>query len=108
MPGLGRLQPVWYEWQGTQPRARRVVDRICDCRRETDHRALSRSNRRNVLTIEQHSLKLGQIAEARYAILRQPGIQNPPVLKLDRFEQSSAQPLHIGTFNLIAQVVRIY
>ena len=45
-------------------------DGIRDRRRQTDHRALSRSRRRKVLAVEQHRLDGGKVAEARNAILQ--------------------------------------
>src|SRR4029077_9084089 len=47
------------------------------------------------------------IAEPRQPIIREPPVENPSMFKFNRLKQRTAEGHDIGTFQLIAQTVRI-
>src|SRR5205807_5629681 len=85
-----------------------VENSVADRRRKADDRRSACARRRNVFASYQHDFDCRNILETRHLIIRESGVENAAIFKLDRFEQSAADGHGDRAFDLILQVQWIY
>src|ERR1039457_4567157 len=95
------------ERQPAQPDPRRGEDRVADGGGEADDRGLARARGREVLAVQDDDLDLGDIGEARDAVLREPRGENAPVFEAHGLKERTADRLHDGALDLVAETGRV-
>src|SRR3989442_1602736 len=94
--------------QRSKTNASGVENRVAYRGRQTNDRSFACASRRNTFTSHQHDFDCRNILETRHLIIRESGVENTAIFKLDRFEQSSAYGHRDRAFDLILQVQWIY
>src|SRR5882724_2008580 len=100
-------QPIWNHRQIVEANAGGVEDGVTDGRRHGHDGRFSGTGRRQIFAIKQDGFDFRNIAESRYAIVREMRILDAAVFEFDGFEERAAQTLNHRADDLVAQSVGI-
>ena len=95
-------------WQRSETNASGIENRVAYRGRQANDRSFACAGRRNIFISCEHDFDCRNILETRHLIIRESGVENTAIFKLDRFEQSAADGHGDRAFDLILQVQWIY